>query len=196
MRIAPEQGFQFLLADSRVLHGWILAAQGQAAEGLQQVHAAIAAYEATGAVMSRPAHLVLLAKVHGNAGQTEEAFAALAGARAVLDRTGERTYEAEMHRLQGELTLDRSQRTGRKRQVAKDAVAAAEACFQKAIEVASRQRAKSLELRAVMGLSRLWQQQGKRRQAHQMLGAIYDCFTEGFDTPDLRDAQTLLAALA
>lgn len=195
MRIAPEQGFQFLLADNRVLHGWILAAQGMEGEGLQHVHSAIAAYEATGAVMSRPAHLVLLATVYGKAGQIEEALAALEGARAVVDQTGERTYEAEMHRLQGGLTLDRSQRTGRKRRGATDAAAEAEACFQKAVEVASRQRAKSLELRAVMGLSRLWQQQGKRRQAHQRLGEIYGCFTEGFDTPDLRDAQTLLAEL-
>ena len=196
MRIATEQEFQFLLADSRVLHGWTLAAQGLEAEGLEEVHPAIAAYEATGAVMSRPAHLMLLAKVYGKAGKTEEGLAALAGARAAVDQAGERTYEAELHRLQGELALERSHRTGRKRQVARAAAAEAETCFQKAIEVARRQRARSLELRAVMGLSRLWQQQGKRRQAHQMLGEIYGCFTEGFDTPDLREAQTLLAELA
>ena len=196
MRIAPEQGFQFLLADSRVLHGWILAAQGMEAEGLQQVHPAIAAYEATGALMSRPAHLVLLAKVYGKAGQTEEGLAALAGALAAMDQTGERTYEAELHRLQGELTLDRSRRPGRKRQIAIDVAAEAEACFQKAVEVARRQRARSLELRAAMSLSRLWQQQGKRHQAHALLGEIYGWFSEGFDTADLRDAKTLLAELA
>lgn len=196
MRIAPQHGFQFLLADSGVLHGWVLAAQGMEAEGLQQVHRAIAAYEATGAVMSRPSHLVLLAKVYGKTGQTEEGLAALAGAVAIMDQTGERSYEAELHRLQGELTLDRShRRTGRKRQVATDAAAQAEACFQKAIEVARRQRAKSLELRAVMSLSRLWQHRGKRRQAHEMLGEIYGWFTEGFETADLRDAQSLLAEL-
>jgi len=194
--IAMEQGFQFLLADSRVLHGWILAAQGMAAEGLQQVHPGIAAYQATGAVMSRPAHLALLAKVYARAGQTEEALAALAGALATVDQTGERTYEAELYRLQGELTLDTSKRTGRKRQVATDAAAKAEACFKKAIKMARRQQAKSLELRAAMSLSRLWQQQGKRRQAHEMLGETYAWFTEGFDTADLRDARTLLAQLA
>ncbi len=196
MRIAPEQGFQFLLADNQVLHGWILAAQGMEAEGLQQVRSAIAAYEATGAVMSRPAHLVLLAKACGKAGQAKEGLAALARARAIAGHTGEWTYEAELHRLQGELTLDRSHRTARKRPVATQVTAKAEAYFQEAIEVARRQRAKSLELRAVTSLSRLWQQRGKRRQAHQMLGEIYGRFTEGFDTPDLRDARGLLAELA
>ena len=194
--IATEQGFQFLLADSRVLLGWTLAAQGMATEGLQEVHPAIAAYQATGAAMSAPAHLALLAKVYGKAGQSEEGLAALARALAAVDQTGERTYEAELYRLRGELTLDGSPATGRRRQGSADAAARAEACFQKAIEVARRQRSKSLELRAVMSLSRLWQQQGKRQHAHGMLGEIYGWFTEGFDTADLRDARTLLAELA
>jgi DNA-binding winged helix-turn-helix (wHTH) protein/predicted ATPase len=198
MRIAPDQGFQFLLADSRILQGWILAAQGKAADGLQRVRPAIAAYEATGALMSKPSHLMLLAKVYGKAGQIDEALAALADARTVVDQTGERSYDAELHRLKGELMLNRSssQRTGRKRQGASDAAAEAEACFQRAIELARRQRAKSLELRAATSLSRLWQQQGKRQQAQQMLGEIYGFFTEGLDTPDLQDARCLLAELA
>jgi predicted ATPase len=195
MEIAPEHGFQFLLADSRVLHGWILAAQGMEAAGLQQVQPAIAAYEATGAVMSRPSHLMLLAKVYGKAGQTEEGLAALTRARAVADHTGEKSYEAELYRLQGDLTLAKSHRVGRKRQVATDTAAEAEACFQKAIEVARRQRAKSLELRAVMALTRLWQHQGKRRPAHAMLSEIYGWFTEGFDTRDLVEAKALLEDL-
>jgi DNA-binding winged helix-turn-helix (wHTH) protein/predicted ATPase len=196
MRIAPEQGFQFLLADSRVLRGWILAAQGMEAEGLQQVQAAIADYEATGAVMSGPAHLVLLAKVYGKAGKGEKALAALAAAGAAMGRTGERTYEAEMHRLRGELTLSKQPRTGRNaRKAATDASAEAEACFRQAVEVARRQRAKSLELRAAMSLGRLWEQQGKRKQARDMLGDVYAWFSEGFESADLRDARALLAAL-
>lgn len=194
--IATEHGFQFLLADSQVLNGWILAAHEMEAEGLQQVHLGTAAYQATGAAMSRPAHLSLLAKVYAKAGQTEEGLAALGDALAVVEQTGERTYEAELFRLKGELTLDASQRTGRKGQVATDALAKAEACFQKASEVARRQQSKSLELRAATSLSRLWQRQGKRQQAHELLNAIYGWFTEGFDTPDLRDARTLLAELA
>jgi len=194
MRIAPEQGFQFLLADSRVLRGWILTAQGKAAEGLEQVQAAIADYEATGAVMSGPAHRMLLASVYAKAGDGENALAALAAAGAEMNRTGERTYEAEVHRLRGELVLRKPQRSGRNKR-ATDASAEAEACFRQAIEVARRQRAKSLELRAALCLARLWEQQGKRRQTRDMLGEIYAWFTEGFETTDLRDARALLAAL-
>jgi DNA-binding winged helix-turn-helix (wHTH) protein/predicted ATPase len=196
LRIAPEQGFQFLLADSSILHGWSLAAQGRAAEGLRQVRAAMAAYEATGALMSRPAHLMLLAMVHAEARQTEDALVTLADARAVLERTGERTYAAELQRLEGELTLGRARRTGRRRQGEADATAAAEARFAKAIEAARSQSARSLELRAAISLSRLWQRQGKRREAQRLLGEVYRCFTEGFDTADLQDARTLLADLA
>jgi len=195
MRIAPEQGFQFLLADSRVLHAWIMTAQGLEADGAQQVHAAIAAYEATGAVMSGPAHRLLLAMVYGKVGRTDEALGALTAARAAMNATGERTYEAEMQRLQGELTLDTSRSSGRARRVGKDAAAQAEKCFRRAIEVAHRQRAKSLELRAAVSLSRLLQQQGKRQPARDVLADIYSRFTEGFETADLRDAQTLLAEL-
>src|SRR5262249_40957659 len=122
-RIATEHGFPFLLADCGVLHGWVLAAQGSTDEGLQQVQRAIAAYEATGAVMSRPSHFVLLAKVCGKAGQIEDALAALAQAEAAMDQSGERSYEAERHRLQGELILDRAYRASRKRQIARAAAA-------------------------------------------------------------------------
>ena len=194
--IAVEQGFQFLLADSRVLSGWILAAQGMGGDGLQQIHAGIAAYQATGALMSRPAHLKLLAKVYAEAGQVGDGLGALADALAVVEHTGERTYEAELYRLRGELTLSMSRPSTRKGRIASGSAAQAEACFQKAIEVARRQQARSLELRAATSLSRLWQRQGKRQQAHDTLREIYGWFSEGFDTDDLRDARTLLAALA
>src|SRR5262245_35191196 len=196
MRIAPDQGFQFLWADSQTLQGWILAAQGKAADGLQRMHPAIAAYQATGALMSKPSHLMLLAKAYAQAGQIDDALATLAEGRTVIDRTGERTYDSELDRLKGELLLHRSPRSGRKRQVASDAAAEAEACFQRAIEVSRRQGAKSLELRAATSLSRLWQRQGKRQQAQQLLGEIYGWFNEGFDTADLQDAHALLIELA
>jgi predicted ATPase len=156
----------------------------------------MAAYDATGAAMSKPAHLLLLAKVYGQAQQAEEALGALASARAAMEQTGERTYEAEMHRLEGALTLDSARRTARRRQVAAGAMATAEVCFRRALEAARHQRAKSLELRAAIDLSRLWQRQGKRQEARQLLGEIYGSFTEGYDTPDLRDARALLAELA
>src|SRR5262249_20622520 len=105
---------------------------------------------------------------------------------AVVDATGGRHYEAELHRLHGELLLQ---------QPVPDAPVA-EACFQRALDVARRQQAKSWELRAAMSLAQLWQQQGQQAKAHELLAPIYGWFTEGFDTADLLDAQTLLRALA
>jgi predicted ATPase len=115
---------------------------------------------------------------------------ALAEALAMVDHTGECVHEAELYRLQGQLTLQ-SQGDGHKSKVAE-----AEACFVKALEVARQQQAKSWELRAVMSLSRLWQQQGKKDEAHKLLDEIYHWFTEGFDTKDLQEAKALLEELA
>ena len=106
------------------------------------------------------------------------------------DKSGERRWEAELYRLKGQLTLQQS-----KVQSPRSKVEEAEECFQKAIEIARHQSAKSLELRAVMSLSRLWQQQGKKEEARHMLAEIYGWFTEGFDTKDLQEAKTLLEEL-
>jgi predicted ATPase len=110
----------------------------------------------------------------------------LAKALATVHKTGERFYEAELYRLQGELLLAQSMCQ----------TAEAEACFHQALAVARHQQAKSLELRATMSLSRLWQHQGKRDAAHQRLAEIYGWFTEGFDTADLQEAKVLLEALS
>jgi predicted ATPase len=151
----------------------------------------LAAYQAMGAEYMRPYFLALLAEAYGKGGQVEEGLSTLAEALTVVDNTGERVYEAELYRLKGELTL-RSQVPSPKSQVEEEA----EECFYKAIEIARRQQAKSLELRAAMSLSRLWQQRGKRDEARQMLAEIYGWFTEGFDTKDLQEAKALLAELA
>ncbi len=136
-------------------------------------------------------------------GQAEEGLTALAGALTVADKTGERFYEAELYRLKGELSLQSAVRSPRSEVTSPQhpapnpqAEAEAEACFHKAIEIARRQQAKSLELRAVTSLARLWQQQGKKGEARQMLAEIYDWFTEGFDTADLQEAKALLEELA
>ena len=119
-----------------------------------------------------------------------------------MEKTGERFYEAELYRLKGELTLAQSKVQSLKSEVTDprplipDPQAEAEACFQKAIEIARRQQAKSLELRATMSLSRLWQQQGKKEEAHKLLSEIYTWFTEGFDTTDLQEAKVLLEVLS
>ena len=109
--------------------------------------------------------------------------------------SGEAMWEAELYRLRGELTLEQiNQKSKRKCQMSKvkKIQGEAEACFQQALEVARRQEAKSLELRAAVSLSRLWQQQGKSEEARQLLTDVYDWFTEGFETVDLREARTLL----
>jgi predicted ATPase len=128
----------------------------------------------------------LLAEAYGRAGQPEAGLQVLAEAVAVMTATEMWWSEAEMLRLQGELQL----------QLARPNVSQAEACFQQALAVARRQQAKSLELRAALSLARLWQSQGKRQEANDLLAPVYGWFTEGFDTADLRDAKTLLEELA
>jgi class 3 adenylate cyclase/predicted ATPase len=194
MALATEQGFAQQVALATIVRGWVLAAQGQGTEGTAQMRQGLTAHRATGSEQSRPYNLALLAEAYGSIGQPAEGLALLAEALTTVDRTGERVWEAELHRLKGELLLaqdDTRRRTTDTRQKQTEA----EACFQQALAVACRQQAKSWELRAGMSLSRLWQQQGKRAEARELLAPIYDWFTEGFDTPDLQEAKALLEAL-
>ena len=147
---------------------------------------------ATGAKILDAPRLALLAEAYGKVGQVGEGLSALAEALAVADSTGERIYEAELYRLRGELTLAQSSVQCLESSVRKEA----EEYFHKAIEIAQRRQAKALELRAVMSLSRLWQKQDKKTEAHQMLSETYNWFTEGFDTKDLQEAKALLAELS
>jgi predicted ATPase len=151
------------------------------AQGLQ----GIAAWRATGAVQLVPYFSTLLADVCGHRGHTAEGLQALAEAYTLIEQHEERLWEAEVCRLRGVLLLRQA--------VPQPAEAAT--CFQRALEVARRQQAKSLELRAAMSLARLWQQQGKRQEAHDLLAPVYSWFTEGFDTLDLQEAKALLDAL-
>jgi predicted ATPase len=201
--LATEQGLPSWLANGTVQRGWALAVQGQGEAGIAQLHQGLAAHRATGEEVARPYALALLAEAYGKVEQPKEGLTALAEALALVDQTGERFYEAELYRLKGQLTLQKFQVSSFKFQVenslgssVQSLESEAEECFHKAIEIARRQQAKSLELRAVMSLSRLWQQQGKKEEARQMLAEIYGWFTEGFDTQDLRDAKALLAELA
>jgi len=191
--LSTEQGFaQSWLARQTILWGWALAAQGHAEEGISQMRQGLAGRLATGAELWQPYHLALLAEAYGKVGQAEEGLAALTEAMAQVDKTGERYYEAELHRLKGELALKQSSVRGPESEGEKEA----EACFLKALEISQKQQAKSLELRASTSLARLWQQQGKKAEARQMLSEIYGWFTEGFDTKDLQEAKALLDELA
>ncbi|MBI3302733.1 MAG: hypothetical protein HYZ72_11765, partial [Deltaproteobacteria bacterium] len=120
----------------------------------------------------------------------------LAEAPPVVNKTGEHFYEAELYRLKGELSLQSKQVKTSQNKSRASLEAEAEECFWKAVEIARRQSAKSLELRAVMSLSRLWQRQGKKAEARRMLAEIYGWFTEGFDTADLKEAKALLEELS
>jgi predicted ATPase len=186
-----------------VLQGWALAEQGQVEGGITQIRQGLATRQAIGAGIYQSYFLALLAEAYGKAGKVEDGLTALVEALTVVDNSGERFYEAELYRLKGELSLQSKQV---KTSQGKSAVtnpqsptpspqAEAEACFHKAIEIARRQQAKSLELRAVMSLARLWQQQGKKEGACQMLAEIYGWFTEGFETKDLQEAKVLLEEL-
>jgi len=185
MTIATEQEFPLHVAMATPLRGWALAACGHGEEGRAQIHQGLAAYQATRATRDRPYFLALLAEASAQVGQTAEGLEAVTEALATLTTSGVRWWEAELYRLQGELLLQGT--------VAQPEEA--EACFHQALAVARRQQAKSLELRAAMSLSRLWQRQDKREEARQRLEEIYGWFTEGFDTPDLQEARALLETL-
>src|SRR4029453_12477773 len=160
---------------------------GQSEEGIAQMSQALTPLRAAGAVeWVDPSALSQLAEAYGQSGRVEEGLSLLAEARAAVEHTGARFWEAEVQRLTGELRL---------RQTVPDEEQAA-ACFQRALDVARRQQARSLELRAAMSLSCLWQRQGKSTKARELLAPLYGWFTEGFDTPDLQDARALLQALA
>jgi predicted ATPase/DNA-binding winged helix-turn-helix (wHTH) protein len=189
IRLCTEQGFPYWLAIGTLLQGWVLTVQGQGEEGMEQLRQGLAAWRATGAELRGPYFLTLLAEAYGNAGQAKEGLATLTEALTVVDKSGERFYEAELYRLKGELTLQTSGQSREPR------VKEVEACFHQAIAIARKQQAKSLELRAVMSLSRLWQQQGKKSEAHSVLIEVYGWFTEGFETKDLQEAKALLTEL-
>jgi len=186
LSLAKEQGFPFFMAISAILRGRALAHQGRVKEGIEQLHQGLRAYRATGAELARPYYLALLAEAHGVLGEPEAGLTALAEALTLTDTTGERWYEPELYRLKGALLLQQSSSNQTE----------AEACFHQAIVVSQNQQAKSLELRAAMSLARLWQQQGKRQEAYDLLAPIYGWFTEGFDTADLKEAKVLLTELA
>jgi predicted ATPase len=145
----------------------------------------LAGAEATEAKMMRPMFCALLAEAYGQVGQLDDAWLTLANALDAVEENGQRYYEAETYRFKGDLHLHQ----------ANPDVEQAEASFQRALDIARHQQAKSWELRAAMSLARLWRDQGKRAQAVDLLAPVYGWFTEGFDTADLKSAKALLDEL-
>jgi predicted ATPase len=183
--LATEHGLPAWAADGIVLQGWALAAEGEVVAGVAGLRRGLAAERASGVLLFQPSFLGLLADTCIRAGEATEALAVLAEALAIADRIEVRWFEAELHRLKGEALL---------RTTAAD-VAAAEASFRKAIDVAREQDAKWWELRAATSLARLWAERGERRKARDLLAPICGWFTEGFDMLDLKEAGTLLDEL-
>jgi predicted ATPase len=191
LTLATEQGFPFWMAYGRMLRGWALAEQGQVEDGIAQMQQGLAACRAMGTQLGPIRCLPWLAAAYAKVGQVEKGLTVLAEALAMVGKTGARFSEAELYRLRGEITLAQSSVQRLESSVQKEA----EECFLKAIEVARNQQAKSLELRAVMSLARLWQSQGKHHAARNTLAEVYGWFTEGFDTKDLQEAKALLDEL-
>lgn len=186
LALADEQGLQFFLAYAHILLGRAQVQEGGAEAGIAQIRQGMAGYRATGSEAEVPFFTAFLADACLRVGRTEEALDALDEALAFGDRTGTRYHEAELYRLKGHAL--RSQTDGRHE--------SAEQCFGQAIQVARRQRAKSLELRAATTLSRVYQEQGRRAEGRLLLAEAYGWFTEGFETADLKEARVLLEDLA
>ena len=195
MTLSTDQEFPQQVVEATPLRGWALATSGHEEEGIAQLQQGLAAYGATRAARDRPYYLALLAEASAQVGQTAVGLEAVTEALATVAESAVRWWEAELHRLKGELLLQSAVKNQESTIFTPDATEV-EASFQQALALARRQEAKSLELRAAMSLSRLWQQQGKRVEAYALLAPIYGWFTEGFDTADLREAQALLEVLA
>jgi len=181
--VATEQGFPHYRAEGAIYRGWGKVKSGSIAEGLLLLRSGASAYRATGAVLWVPYYIALLAGACEIAGQIEEAATLLDEALQIVERTGERWFAAELNRHKGQLQL----RQGNTK--------AAEELYRKALNIAREQEAKLWELRASVALARLWQDQGRRAEARDLLAPIYGWFTEGFGTADLREAKALLDEL-
>jgi predicted ATPase len=180
--VCTAHKFAYYLGWAMIIKGWALADRGDYEEGIVDIQKGLKTLRDTGARRSLPYYLSLLAEVYGNRGQTEEGLRIISEAFAEAQNLEERWWEAELHRLKGSLLLQQSAPDAKR----------AEACFRNAGDVARRQRSLSLELRAANSLYRLYRQQGREKDVRQMLARVYDQFTEGFDTPDVKETTDLL----
>jgi predicted ATPase/class 3 adenylate cyclase len=183
--LTTEQGFPIWTAMATSFRGWALAMLDKGEEGVVELQKGIAAWKATGAGAWLPFYCIMEAEAFDVCGRAKDALQKLDDAQVAMEKTEERWCEAEIYRLRGALLLRHSIPPQRE----------AENWFQRALDVAGRQRAKSLELRSATSLARLWRDQGKRTDARALLAPIYGWFTEGFDTPVLQEAKTLLDQL-
>ena len=184
--LANEKGAVFWKAGAMLVQGCLLAQAGKASDAVRTITSGLTAWRATGATVWMPTYLSYLARAYAELGQFDDARRCIGEAMAAMQTTNENWYEAEVHRIAGEIAL----------QSPEPDAAKAEAYFERALAVARQQQAKSWELRAAMSLARLWRDQGKVQQARELLAPVYGWFTEGFDTRDLKEAKALLEELA
>jgi predicted ATPase len=180
--ISREHGLALYGAMATIMQGWAESKQGGAHEAIDQIRESLAVLDATGTFLVRPHFLALLAEVFAKVGQTDEALSLLDEAMVMVNSKGERYYEAELYRLKGELLLKQTA----------DNQAKTEDYFRQSLVIAESQKAKSWQLRTALSWARLYRSQGKLREARDLLAPIYESFTEGFETDDLRDASVML----
>ena len=182
---AEETAFPYALSSARIVKGWALAELGRADEGVDEIREAIAVLSASRAGLWVTSFLGTLAEAYGRAGRVEEGLSSAAEALNLVRQNGECCWEAGIYRVRGELLLKQNPSNSTE----------AQASFERAIEIARKQGAKSLELRATVSLGRLLRNTNRRDEARAMLAEIYNWFTEGFDTADLKEAKALLEQL-
>jgi predicted ATPase len=183
VEVAHEHGFPSWLALGTIFRGWVKLRNGDVTEGSSLLRSGSSAHRVIGVELWVPYHNALRAAACEIAGQIQEALALLGDALQIVERTGERWFAAELNRRKGELLLQQGHSE------------AAEELYRKALSIAQEQEAKLWELRAAVSLARLRRDQGRRREARDLLAPVYGWFTEGFDTPDLKDAKALLDEL-
>jgi predicted ATPase len=183
--LADERGAPYWKALGTVVRGWLFALTGKASDAVMAITSGITSLRSTGATLYEPQHLQYLAMAYGELGQLDDAWRCIDDAIEKVERSKERWCEAELHRIAGEIALKPLSPDTEK----------AEKYFERALAVARQQQAKSWELRAAMSLARLWRSQGKPQQARELLAPVYEWFTEGFDTLDLKEAKAVLDEL-
>ena len=186
IEFSTKQKFPYFVGLGTLMRCWAMSVFGKEKEYISQTQHALDDLSTIGFKQIRPFFLCLLSEAYLNVGHKENGLNILEEAHTCMNKSGERFWEAEIYRLKGELLL--SQSTGYQSE--------GEHCFNQALDVSRHQQAKSLELRVSMSLSRLWQNQGKKEEARNLLSEIYDWFTEGFDTADLKEAKALLEELS
>jgi predicted ATPase len=184
--LCKEYRFDYYAAWSALVRAWAIAEQGSLEDALKAYDAALDKFRETGALLRMPHYLCMLAIVQGRAGRRSAGLRIVAKAAQIAERNRETWCNAELERARGELLLIDSSDDDRQE---------AEAAFKGAMGIAADQGAKLLELRASAALARVWNKRSERKKAFDVLAPIYDWFTEGFDTPDLRQAGTLLSEL-